>query len=389
MTHPMTAARAVFLAQRPRNRMFALAARYTDVIGLGRGDPDLPTPPHIIEAAHRAAQDGQTHYTPTLGIVPLRDALSAKLAGENGVQFSVDEILITTGGQEAVNLIMQALLDPGDEIIIPNPSYGTYALAAHLAGGVPVLVPLDRGAGFQFDLGEVERRIGPRTKAIAVVSPNNPTGTVQTRGSLEGIADIARRHNLLIISDEIYEKILFDGAVHYSIGALAEMRDRTIIVNGVSKAYSMTGWRIGWIAAPRPLMVGLQAVKDTWAICTPAPNQWAALAAVTGPQDCLADTLATYTRRRGWLMDGLRAAGLSWAPHGGSLFFFVDITASGLSSEDFCVGLLDQERVLTYPGSEFGPIGEGFIRMTLLAPDPRFRDAVDRFARFARRSPVS
>jgi aminotransferase len=389
MTHPKTAARAVFLAQRPRNRMFTLAARYTDVIGLGRGDPDLPTPPHIVEAAHRAARDGQTHYTPTLGIAPLREALSAKLAGENGMQYSVEEILITTGGQEAVNLIMQALLDPGDEVIIPNPSYGTYALAAHLAGGVPVLVPLDRDAGFQFDRAALEHRITPRTKAIAVVSPNNPTGTVQTRASLEGVADIARRHNLLVISDEIYEKILFDGAVHHSIGAFDAMRDRTIIVNGVSKAYSMTGWRVGWIAAPRPLMVGMQAVKDTWAICTPAPNQWAALAAVSGPQECLAETLAIYTRRRQWLMDGLRAAGLGWAPHGGSMFFFVDVSASGLSSEDFCMGLLDTERVLTYPGSEFGPIGEGFIRMTLLAPDPRFREAVERFTRFARGSRAS
>jgi aminotransferase len=384
MTHPSTSARAVFLAERPRNRMFTLASRYPDVIGLGRGDPDLATAPHIIEAAHKAAREGQTHYTPTLGIMPLREALSAKLREENGVQFSVDEVLVTTGGQEAVNLIMQALLDPGDEVIIPNPSYGTYALAAHLAGGTPVMVPLDRAAGFALDVAEIERRVTPRTKAIAVVSPNNPTGTVQTRAALEGIADIARRHDVLVISDEIYEKILFDGAVHHSIASFADMRDRTIIVNGVSKAYSMTGWRVGWMAAPRPLMVGMQAVKDTWAICTPAPNQWAALAAVTGPQDCVAETLATYTRRRQWLMDGLRTAGLSWAPHGGSMFFFVDIAASGLSSEAFCVGLLEQERVLTYPGSEFGPVGDGFIRMTMLAPDPRFREAVDRFVRFVR-----
>jgi aspartate/methionine/tyrosine aminotransferase len=386
MIHPSTSARAAFLAERPRNRMVAIAARFTDVIGLGRGDPDLPTPPHIIEAACQAARDGQTHYTPTLGIPPLREALSAKLRDENGVQFGPDEILIAAGGQEAVNLIMQGLLNPGDEMIIPNPSYGSYALAAHLAGGVPVQVPLDRSAGFQFDLAEIERRITPRTKAIAVVSPNNPTGTVQEKAALEGVADIARRRNLLVISDEIYEKILFDGAVHYSIAALPEMRDRTVIVNGFSKLYSMTGWRVGWIAATRALMVGMQAVKDTYMICTPAPNQWAALAALTGPQDCVRETLAIYTRRRRWLIEGLQSSGLSWAPHGGSLFIFVDISATGLSSDAFCVGLLEQERVLTYPGSDFGPIGEGYIRMTLLAPDARFREAVDRFARFARRA---
>jgi aminotransferase len=384
MLHPSIARRAAFLAERPRNRMMALAAKYTDVIGLGRGDPDLATPPHIVEAAHRAAREGHTHYAPTLGILPLREALSAKLAQENGVTFSVDEILITTGGQEAVNLIMQALLDPADEVIIPNPSYGTYALAAHLAGGVPVLVPLDRDAGFQFDLPAIERHITPRTKAIAVVSPNNPTGTVQTRASLEGIAEIARRRGLLVISDEIYEKILYDGAAHHSIAAFPEMRERTIIVNGFSKAYAMTGWRVGWIAAPRPLIAGMQAVKDTWSICTPAPNQWAALAAVTGPQDCLAEAVAIYTRRRQWLFDGLRAAGLGWAPHGGSMFVFADVAASGLTSEQFAVGLLEEGRVLTYPGSEFGPVGEGFLRMTLLAPDARFREAVDRIVKFSR-----
>lgn len=290
MLHPATARRAVFLAERPRNRMTARAAGLTDVIGLGRGDPDLPAPPHIIEAAYRAAREGHTHYAPTLGIVPLREALSAKLARENGLVYGVEEILITTGSQEAVNLVMQALLDPGDEAIIPKPSYGTYALAAHLAGGVPVLVPLDRDAGFQ---------------------------------------------SVLVISDEIYEKILFDGATHHSIAAFAETRDRTVIINGFSKAYSMTGWRVGWIAAPRPLVAGMQAIKDTWAICTPAPNQWAALAALTGPQDCLDETLAIYTRRRQWRFEGLRAAGLGWAPHGGSLFVFVDIRASGLTSEQF------------------------------------------------------
>lgn len=384
MLHPATAQRAVFLAERPRNRMMALAARVPDVIGLGRGDPDLPTPPHIIEAAHRAAQEGHTHYAPTLGILPLREALSAKLRDENGVAYGVEEILIATGGQEAVNLIMQALLNPGDEVIIPNPSYGTYALAAHLAGGVPVLVPLDRDAGFQFDLAAIEQHITPRTKAITVVSPNNPTGTVQTRAALVGIADIARRRGLLVISDEIYEKILFDGATHHSIAAFPEMRDRTIIVNGFSKAYSMTGWRVGWIAAPRPLIAGMQAVKDTWSICTPAPNQWAALAALTGPQDCLVETVTIYTHRRQWLFEGLRAVGLGWAPHGGSLFVFVDIRASGLTSERFCVGLLEEGRVLTYPGSEFGPVGEGYMRMTLLAPDPRFREAIGRIIHFAR-----
>ena len=381
MIHPSISERS-FLATRPRNRMMTLAAQYQDVISLGRGDPDLPTPPHIVEAAYRAARDGQTHYTPGLGIQPLCEAISAKLKQENGVDYGAHEVMVTTGGQEALCVIMQSLLNPGDEIILPTPSYTSYVLAAYLAGGVPVQVPLDLDNGFQIDLAAVEPSITPRTKAIAVVSPNNPTGTVQSRRSLEGVAEIALRHNLLVISDEIYEKVLFDGAVHHSIASFPGMRDRTIIVNGFSKAYSMTGWRVGWIAAPASLMAPMQVVKDILTICTPAPNQWAALAALTGPQDCVEETVSIYARRRGWLLHGLRSADLPFAPSDGGLFVFGDVRHTGLSSEQFCITLLEQARVITYPGNDFGAAGEGFARISLLAPDPRFREAVERLVRF-------
>lgn len=385
MIHPSISERASFLATRPRNHMLALAAKYEDVISLGRGDPDLPTPPHIVEAAYRAARDGQTHYTPGLGIPQLRDAISTKLKRENAVDYGVNEVMVTTGGQEALCVIMQSLLNPGDEIILPTPTYTTYLLAAHLAGGTAVQVPLKPDNGFQIDPADLERRITPRTKAIAVVSPNNPTGTVQTRRSLESVAEMALRHNLLIISDEIYEKVLYDGAEHHSIAAFPDMRDRTIIVNGFSKAYSMTGWRVGWVAAPGALMSGMQAVKDTLTICTPAPNQWAALAALTGPQDCVEEIVSIYTRRRGWLLNGLRTADLPFAPNGGGLFVFADLRHTGLSSEQFCLVLLDQAKVVTYPGTDFGAGGEGFSRISLLAPDPRFREAVERIVRFIQR----
>jgi len=383
--HPSISERASFLATRPRNHMLALAAKYEDVISLGRGDPDLPTPPHIVEAAYRAARDGQTHYTPGLGIPQLREAISAKLTRENAVDYGVNEVMVTTGGQEALCVIMQSLLNPGDEIILPTPTYTTYLLAAHLAGGTAVQVPLKPDNGFQIDPADLERRITPRTKAIAVVSPNNPTGTVQTRRSLESVVEMALRHNLLIISDEIYEKVLYDGAEHHSIAAFPGMRDRTITVNGFSKAYSMTGWRVGWVAAPTALMSGMQAVKDTLTICTSTPNQWAALAALTGPQDCVEEIVSIYARRRGWLLNGLRTADLPFAPNGGSLFVFADLRHTGLSSEQFCLTLLEQARVVTYPGTDFGAGGEGFSRISLLAPDPRFREAVERIVRFVQR----
>jgi aspartate/methionine/tyrosine aminotransferase len=222
--------------------MMTLAAKYQDVISLGRGDPDLPTPPHRGSGKPRGPRR-HTHYTPGLGIVPLREAISAKLKRENHVDYGQDEVLVTTGGQEALCVIMQSLLNPGDEVILPSPTYTTYSLAAHLAGGTPVHVPLDPDGGFQIDAAAIERHLTPRTKAIAVVSPNNPTATVQSRHALEAVADIARRHNLLVISDEIYEKILFDGAVHHSISSFPDMRDRTITERLQSLDDQVGDWR--------------------------------------------------------------------------------------------------------------------------------------------------
>jgi aminotransferase len=375
--------RAAYMAARPRNRMLDLAGSYRDVISLGRGDPDLPTPPHIVEAAYRAMLEGETHYTPVLGILPLRQAVADKMRRENGVDFSPDrEIMITTGGQEGINAIMLALLDPGDEVILLNPGYGSYELAGFLAGGRMVHVPLHPERGFQLDPADLEAAITPRTKAVVVISPNNPTGTVFPSSTLEAIAAIAQRHDILVIHDEIYEKILFDDATHHSIAGLPNMRERTIVLNGFSKLYSMTGWRVGWVAAAAPLMKGMEVIKHTQTICTPAPSQWAALAAVTGPQDCVAETIATYARRRQWLLDGLREVGLDVAPHGGSVFIFADIRGSGMTSEAFALGLLHEKQVVTYPGSEFGAIGEGFLRLSLLAPDERFREAVSRMMDF-------
>jgi aminotransferase len=380
-----TSERAAHLAARPRNRMLELARGLPDVISLGRGDPDLPTPRHISEASYRAMMDGQTHYTPTPGILPLRQAIAAKMQRENHVVYSAeDEILVTTGGQEAISIISLALFNPGDEVIIPNPSYVTYNQAAVLAGATAVQVPLRAEVGFQLDPAEVEAAITPRTKAIVVVSPNNPTGTVFPLDTLQRVAAIAARHGVLVVYDEIYEKIVFDGVQHHGIADLPGMRERTIVVNGFSKLYSMTGWRVGWIAAAALLMRGMAAVKYTLDICTPAPSQWAALAAITGPQDCVAETVATYTRRRNWLIQGLRAVGLDIAPHHGGIFLFADIRSSGMTSEEFCLGLLNEKQVVTYPGSDFGAVGEGFVRIALLAPDPRFQEAIARIQEFVR-----
>ena len=341
--------------------MLELARGLPDAISLGRGDPDLPTPRHISEASYRAMLDGQTHYTPTPGIVPLRQAIAEKMLRENHVAFSAeDEILVTTGGQEAICIISLALFNPGDEVIIPNPSYVTYNQAALLAGGTAVQVPLRSEAGFQLDPADVEAAITPRTKAVVVVSPNNPTGTVFPLETLRAVAEIATRHNILVVHDEIYEKILFDGARHHGIADLPGMRERTIVVNGFSKLYSMTGWRVGWIAAAAPLMKGMAAVKYTLDICTPAPSQWAALAAITGPQDCVAETVATYTRRRQWLIQGLREVGLDVAPHHGGIFLFADIRKSGIDVRGVLHGAAEGEAGGDLSRQRFRRRGRGF-----------------------------
>jgi len=377
--------RALYMARRPRNKMMDLASEYPDTISLGRGDPDLPTPPHISEAAFRAALNGETHYSHVLGIVPLRRAIAEKMRCDNGVDFDPEsEIMVTTGAQEGIHVIMMSLLNPGDEVILPSPGYATYELATFLSQGKVVHVPLHPERGFQIDPAEVESRVTNRTKAIVVISPNNPTGTVYPRSTLEALADIARRRDILIIQDEMYEKILFDDYKHYSIAGFPGMRERTIVVNGFSKLYSMTGWRVGWVAAARPIIKGMQGIKHTYTICAPTPSQWAALAAITGPQDCVAETLAIYRQRRQWLVDGLRAVGLDVAPHGGSIFLFGDIRRTQMASEEFAIALLREKRVVTYPGSEFGELGEGFLRMTLAAPTARFCEAVNRIQEFVR-----
>lgn len=383
--HPMLSQKADFMANRPRNAMMELAKGYTNVIALGRGDPDLPTPPHIIEGAHQAALNGATHYTPINGIPELRRAIVAKYERQFGLTYNeASEVLVTTGGQEGINVMMMALLNAGDEVLVCNPSYSSYDLAIYLAGGTAVTVPLRPDAGFQLDPADLEAAITPRTKAMVIITPNNPTGTIFPRATLERVAEIAIKHDVLVIFDEIYEQIVFAPNEHFNIATIPGMQERTIILNGFSKLYSMTGWRVGYLLAPARIMKGLEVIKHTYTICTPAPSQWAALAAITGDQTCVTEMLATYSARRQWLIEGLREVGLDVAPHGGSVFIFADIRKSGLSSVEFCTRLLKERQVVTYPGSEFGQVGEGFIRMSLLAPDPKFQEAVGRIQAFVR-----
>jgi aminotransferase len=355
--------------------------RHPSGIGLGRGDPDLPTPPHIVEAGREALANGLTHYTALRGIVELRRAVADKLRRDNGVAMDPEtEIVITTGTQEAVFVALCALLNPGDELLIADPYYNSYATMVHYLGATLVGVPTSPAEDFQIDPAGFDARVTPRTKAMVLLTPNNPTGTVYPRSRLEALAAVAARHGLYVISDELYESLIFEGEP-FSIGSMAEMRDRTITINGFSKAYSMTGWRVGYMTAPRPLMDALVTLRHTLTICAPSASQYAAVAALTGPQDCLVERREIFRRRRDVAMARLADAKIPFVRPGGTFYVFVDIRPSGLSSEEFAFALMEREGVFVYPGGYFGAAGEGFERISTVVPEDVLQEAVGRMAR--------
>jgi aminotransferase len=356
-----------------------------DGIGLGRGDPDLPTPAHILAAGRDALARGMTKYTALRGIPELRRAVADKLRRDNAIEADPEtEVAITTGTQEAVFVVLCALLNPGDEILLADPYYNSYATMLHYLDAKLVAVPTSARDGFQIDPGEFERRVTPRTKAIVLLTPNNPTGTVYPRDRLEDVARVAERHGLYVISDELYETLVFDGAP-FSIGSMPSVRDRTITINGFSKAYSMTGWRVGYVAGPRPVVDALVTLRHTLTICAPSMSQYAAVAALLGPQDCLAERLAIFRARRDFIMARLMNAGVPFVRPDGTFYVFADIRPSGFSSEEFAFALMEREGVFVYPGGYFGAQGEGFERISLVAPEAVLGEAVDRIARLFRR----
>jgi aminotransferase len=361
--------------------MMQLADQYDDVISLGRGDPDLPTPPHIIEAAQKALETGYTHYTSIPGLVDLREAIADKFRLDNRLDFDPDDILVTCGCQEAILLTILTLLGPGEEMVVSDPRYTSYDLAARIAGGRAVTVARRLDDDFRWAPEDVEKAITDRTKLLALISPDNPTGKVMSRNDLEAFAELADKHNLLVMSDEIYEKVVYDGYQHQSIASLPGMMGRTVIINGFSKTYCMTGWRVGYLAGPRDLVKAMYTLKHTLTISTPTVSQCAARAALTGPQEPIEAIRDTFDRRRKTLVKALNETqARARLPNGGTFLFF-DIRPTGLTSDEFAVRLLEEARVLVYPGNYFGDVGEGWIRASLFAPTHRIEEAADRLRR--------
>jgi aminotransferase len=301
------------------------------------------------------------------------------LTRENGVRVDpADEVVVTTGGQEALFLLIQTVLQPGDEILVPDPRYTSYDVAIQMAGGIMVSVPTRQEDGFDLHADEVERRITPRTRALLIVSPGNPSAGTVTPPNLRAIAEVAKKHNILVISDEIYEKLLYDGAEHLSIGSLPGMAERTVTLIGFSKTYAMTGWRLGYVAGPRSIMRKLRRLKGLCSSCAPVVSQWAGVAALTGTQEPVEEYRRIYERRRRLMLDSFDRVGFTYGEPRGAFYIFINTSSTGLDSEDLSLKLLQEAHVLAFPGTGFGPQWVDYMRISYLAPEETLREAMRR-----------
>ncbi len=367
-------------------RFFDIAATMKDVISLGIGEPDFITPQPILEAGIRSLQRGETHYTSNAGMLELRQAIADHLFRLYGVRYNpVDEIVVTVGVSEALYLTMTAILDPGDEVIIPTPCFVAYQAEVILAGGRPVEIPARMEDNFQVDPDRIRAAITPRTKAIFVAYPSNPTGAVAERATLQAIAALAEQHDLLLISDEIYDRLVYDFQ-HVCVPSLGEnIHRRTILLGGFSKDYAMTGWRIGYAAGPAELIKGLLRVHQYTIMSAPTMAQYAAIEALTNGEPFVQQMVAEYDRRRRLLVSGLNRLGLKTFEPRGAFYAFPSIRSSGMDDETFAQRLLEEERVAVVPGSAFGPGGEGFVRACYATEYSQIEEALQRIERFMQR----
>lgn len=367
-------------------KFFDIAATMKDVISLGIGEPDFTTPKPILEAGIRSLQNGETHYTSNSGKLELRQAIANNLRRLYGVTYDpATEIIATVGVSEALYLTMTAILNPGDEVIIPTPCFVSYQAEVILAGGVPVEIPARMEDDFQVDPARIRAAITPRTKAIFVGYPSNPTGAVATRETLMEIAKLAEQNDLVLISDEIYDRLVYNFQ-HVCVPALGEnIKRRTILLGGLSKDYAMTGWRIGYAAGPADLIKGLVRIHQYTIMSAPTTAQDAAIEALTNGESFVQEMVAEYDRRRRLLVSGLNRLGLKTFEPRGAFYAFPNIRASGMDDETFAEKLLKEEHVAVVPGNAFGPGGEGFVRACYATEYSKIEEALHRMEKFMER----
>ena len=364
-------------------RFFDVIATMPDVISLGVGEPDFTTPPQIIEEGVRSLRSGRTHYTSNYGTLDLRRALAAHLEQRYGLAYDPEgEIIVTVGASEAVAIAMAALIDPGDEVILHEPSYVAYLPAIVFNGGVPTLISTRLEEDFQLDPEAVEAAVTPRTKMVFLGYPCNPTGAVLDEPRLRAIAEIAARRDLVVLSDEIYDRLVYGDHRHVAFPSLPGMRERTVLVGGFSKAYAMTGWRVGYVCAPRELVEGIVKVHQYEIMSAPTVAQDAAVAALKGAERDVERMVREYDRRRRMFVDGLNRIGLPTFEPRGAFYAFPSIKGTGLSATEFSERLLLEEKVAVIPGDAFGPSGAGHVRACYATSYEQLEGALVRIERF-------
>lgn len=359
------------------------AAAGFDVVNLAGGEPDFDTPDHIMEAGIAAMKSGDTHYPPAFGTPPLLEAICAKLARENNVQdVKPEQIMVTPGAKWALFASLGAMLNPGDEVLVFDPSWVSYTPIVQLNRGVPVRVPLRSEDNFTITEELLRRYVTPKTKLLMVNSPNNPTGRVLTRSEVDAIVNVATEFDLYVLSDEIYEHILYDGAVHYSLAAEPGMAERTVIINGFSKAYAMTGWRLGWLAAPASITRLARIMQTHSAQSAAAFTMAAGVAALNGPQDCVHTMTAAYTKRRRFILDAFEEIpGIECAPIEGAFYVFPKFTNTEKSSLEIADRLIEEAHIAATPGIAFGESAEGHVRFSIATHMSDLEKMIERMAR--------
>jgi aminotransferase len=366
-------------------KFFDIVAGMPDVISLGIGEPDFVTPEHIRRAGIAAIEHGETHYTSNYGTPQLRQAIADNLHKLYGLSYDPQhELCVTVGVSEGVDAALRALIDPGDEVVTPDPGYVAYEAGIIFAGGVPVPVPTYAHDNFEVKAATIEAAITPRTKLLLFGNPNNPTGSAIERQELEAIADVARRHDLIVLVDEVYSRLTC-GLEHTCLATLPGMRERTVLLDGFSKAYAMTGWRVGYVAAPQVILEAMVKVHQYAIMCAATMSQAAALEALLQGEDDVQQMLASYTQRRRVMVEGLNRIGLTSGDPKGAFYAFPSIASTGMSSEEFAEHLLLEEKVAVVPGNAFGAAGEGFVRCAYCTAQDKIEEALVRMERFVKR----
>ena len=364
--------------------MFRIAANYSDTVNLCNGEPNFETPDHIKEAACKALRDGMTKYATEPGLLSMREAVADKYTEQFGTHYTPENVIVTIGGVEGIFLTLAATMNPGDEVIIPDPAYTCYEGQVLTLGGTPVRVPLREEYGFQLQPEDLEKAITPKTKAVVLCYPSNPIGAVLSPEDGAKIAEIVAKHDILVISDEVYEKIIFDGRKHFSMGQIPEIRNNVLVVNSLSNRYTYSGWRIGYtVCADTEIIAHMCTMQQAVASCLPTFVMAAGTAALRGPQDCVEDMRQQYERRRDLLYNGLsEIPGLKPFRTQGSFCTFINIKDFGMTSHDFSMDLLKNAGVMTIAGSAFGSMGEGFLRICFANSDENIKEGIRRMKEY-------